>query len=55
MANTTESMPYAATCPCVVVFEEATYARGLVVLNKIDMDRIAHLWRGIKFMGDNNR
>ena len=27
--------------------EEATYVRGLVVLNKINMDRIAHLWWGI--------
>ena len=27
--------------------EEATYAQGLVVLNEINMDRIAHLWWGI--------
>ena len=32
--------------------EEATYARGLVALNKINMDRIAHLWWGIMVIAD---
>ena len=33
--------------PTRASIEEATYTRNLVVLNKINMDRIAHIWWGI--------
>ena len=41
-------------CPTRASSEKAIDARGLVVLNKINTDRIAHLWLGIFWMITNS-